>query len=92
MGMPIDDLKAAADLIHLLASRADTHDGVAPLWHGWALREAYLKGVAAEREACARVLDAMAEQRLHLHEANQQSDLMQAAEAIRARGTEGIKP
>jgi hypothetical protein len=43
---------AAYAFVESMVPRADCYgpgDPTAPLWHGWALREAYLAGVAAER-------------------------------------------
>jgi hypothetical protein len=30
--------------------QVDKYDGIAPMWYGWALREAFLAGVEYERE------------------------------------------
>ena len=36
---------AAYDFVDTMVCRADKVDGISPLWHGWALREAFLAGV-----------------------------------------------
>lgn len=45
----IEDIQAAAAFVDSMAPRADML-GPYPLWHGWALREAYLAGLDAGRE------------------------------------------
>lgn len=45
---------AAVQFTRALVSRADMHDGSgAPLWHGWALRDAFVAGAAFQRERCS---------------------------------------
>lgn len=45
-----DEVDAAAAFLSTLLSRADSMAaGVYPLWHGWALREAFLAGARWER-------------------------------------------
>lgn len=34
---------AALDFVDKMMERADAFHGVAPLWYGWALREAFLR-------------------------------------------------
>ncbi len=36
---------AAASFVDKIAKNADSHYGNAPLWHGWALRAAFLGGI-----------------------------------------------
>ncbi len=47
-----EQLLAAYSFVENMNPQADTHTigGVFPLWHGWALREAFLAGIAWERE------------------------------------------
>ena len=40
-----DNTEAAYRFVDIMKQRADTYIGVAPLWHGWALREAFLEGI-----------------------------------------------
>jgi len=48
----MNEQDAAHRFVESMARKADSRCGAGhPLWHGWALREAYLAGVAAEREA-----------------------------------------
>lgn len=42
---PIEELVAADDLVQSLTDRADARNSIYPLWHGWALREAFLAGI-----------------------------------------------
>lgn len=47
----IDDYAAAAAFRDSLITRADGWDrDVYPWWHGWAIHEAYMAGLKAERE------------------------------------------
>jgi hypothetical protein len=48
---PIEDLKAGDDFRRSLIPRADGDRGGAPLWHGWALMDAFLAGVDHARRA-----------------------------------------
>jgi hypothetical protein len=41
---PIEDLQAANEYRASLIERADAHHGHAPLWHGWAIFDAFLAG------------------------------------------------
>lgn len=54
---PTADHLAAYAHVEALIPRADGHAGPYPWWHGWAAREAYLAGVAAERDRAARVAE-----------------------------------
>ena len=108
-GIPTEDQQAAYNFVQTIARRADSDVGGKPLWHGWALRKAYLVGlaagrqehvladraiadaVAAEREVCARICDAVQEAADERHAANadpgEGSDgAYKAAAVIRARG------
>lgn len=40
------DVLAAYDFVEKMVPRADAFNGDAPLWHGWALREAFVAGAA----------------------------------------------
>lgn len=55
---PIEELKAADAFRSSLKERADDWRGPAPLWHGWALFDAFLAGIdyarAAGQEAPAK--------------------------------------
>lgn len=42
---PIEDLQAANEFRNSLLPRADAHNGPAPLWHGWAVFDAFLAGM-----------------------------------------------
>lgn len=42
---PIEDIKAADDFRRTLLDRRDAEKDGAPLWHGWALSDAFLAGV-----------------------------------------------
>ncbi len=51
-----NDLAAATAFSDSMVSRADATDrGAYPLWHGWALREAFLAGLAHERERLDKI-------------------------------------
>lgn len=41
---PIEDLQAGDAFRNSLIERADAYRGRAPLWHGWALMDAFLAG------------------------------------------------
>jgi hypothetical protein len=47
---PIEDIQAGAIFRRSLIERADATLGNAPLWHGWALMDAFLSGIDYERE------------------------------------------
>lgn len=55
------EIDAAYTVVEAMIPAADGSIGGGPYWFGWALREAYLRGVLAERERCAAVATAMAE-------------------------------
>lgn len=42
---PIEELQAGAEFIQTLLARADGDRGGAPLWHGWAVMDAFLAGI-----------------------------------------------
>ncbi len=42
---PIEDLEAANAFRATLLAQADSHQGGAPLWHGWAIFDAFLAGL-----------------------------------------------
>lgn len=42
---PIEDIVAGDTFRNSLVERADAWDGPAPLWHGWALMDAFLAGI-----------------------------------------------
>jgi hypothetical protein len=42
---PIEDLEAANAFRETLVPKADFMSGMAPLWHGWAIFDAFLAGV-----------------------------------------------
>lgn len=42
---PIEDLEAANNFRNGLVDQADANRGGAPLWHGWAVFDAFLAGV-----------------------------------------------
>lgn len=46
---PGDEMVAAYRFVDGIKPRADAYDGAAPLWHGWALREAFRAGAAWQR-------------------------------------------
>jgi hypothetical protein len=52
----VEVLRAGDAFRESLFPRADAHRGPYPLWHGWALMDAYLAGVRAERERLTAVL------------------------------------
>jgi len=37
-------------LVDLMVPAADATNGGSPMWYGWAIREAYLRGILAERQ------------------------------------------
>jgi hypothetical protein len=52
------DLRAATAFVESLVPRADgLAAGRFPYWFGWAVRDAYLAGVRAERERTARLVE-----------------------------------
>jgi hypothetical protein len=48
---PIEDLLAGDDFRRSLKPRADAWRGAAPLWHGWAVMDAFLAGIDHARKA-----------------------------------------
>jgi hypothetical protein len=48
---PIEDLLAGDEFRRSLKPRADAWNGPAPLWHGWAVMDAFLAGVDHARKA-----------------------------------------
>lgn len=42
---PTEDLVAGDDFRRSLIERADSFNGEAPLWHGWAIMDAFLAGI-----------------------------------------------
>ena len=53
----MDELVAAYNCVDSFLDRADEYRHAAPLWHGWALREAYLEGLAAGRKGTCQAED-----------------------------------
>ena len=53
---PIEDLQAGDEFRKSLLDRADDWKGPAPLWHGWALMDAFLAGVNHGRQAALESL------------------------------------
>lgn len=47
---PIEDLEAANAFRDSMVARADSEWHGAPLWHGWALFDAFLAGIDHERK------------------------------------------
>lgn len=45
MERPIEELEAGNAFRDTLVKRADAWDGIAPLWHGWAIMDAFLAGI-----------------------------------------------
>ena len=43
------ELKAAYEFVDSIVNNNDGKLGDAPFWHGWALREAFLKGIDYQR-------------------------------------------
>lgn len=41
----IEELKAGDDFRESIKERADKWDGPRPLWHGWAVMDAFLAGI-----------------------------------------------
>lgn len=54
---PIEDLIAANAFRDTLVPRADAHRGAAPLWHGWAVFDAFLAGMDHGRQTAATTRD-----------------------------------
>ena len=49
------EIKAALRFVDRMVKKADgMSSNVYPWWHGWAIREAYLAGMAAERRKAKR--------------------------------------
>lgn len=42
---PIEELKASDEFRRSLILRADAMNGGAPLWHGWAIMDAFIAGI-----------------------------------------------
>lgn len=42
---PIEDLEAADKFRRSLIDQANDYNGAAPLWHGWAIFDAFLAGL-----------------------------------------------
>ena len=40
-----EEVEAAYRFVDRMVEKADDYNGNAPLWHGWALREAFLGGI-----------------------------------------------
>lgn len=49
--------KAAWDFRETMIPKADAFHGSAPLWYGWAIFDAYVAGILAERERCAQLVE-----------------------------------
>lgn len=47
---PIEELQAGDEFRKTLVPRADAHNGPAPLWHGWAIMDAFLAGIDYARK------------------------------------------
>jgi hypothetical protein len=47
---PIEDLRAADAFRATLIARADHYNSGAPLWHGWAIFDAFLAGMDYKRQ------------------------------------------
>ena len=45
----LEELAAAHRYVESVAHTADNPDEYGPMWHGWALREAFMKGIEWER-------------------------------------------
>lgn len=54
---PIEDLQAANAFRQTLLERADGNRGGAPLWHGWAIFDAFLAGLDHARAVDASKTD-----------------------------------
>ena len=52
-----EEIQAGYNFRESLVQRADAHAGHAPLWHGWALMDAFLAGIDYAR-ASQRAADA----------------------------------
>lgn len=50
---PVEDLLAGNAFRATLLDRADFYSGHAPLWHGWAIMDAYLAGLNSGRKQAA---------------------------------------
>ena len=48
--IPADVMDAAYAHVESVKVQADAWNGIAPLWHGWAVRDAYVAGAMAYRE------------------------------------------
>lgn len=53
IGSLFDEVNRAYDYVVSVEATADEYRGLAPLWHGWALREAFLAGISYERSKYA---------------------------------------
>lgn len=50
---PIEEIQAGDEFRQSLEMRADSWKyGIAPVWHGWALMDAFLAGIDWERVNC----------------------------------------
>jgi hypothetical protein len=47
--VPLELIREADAFRDTLITKADAHNGPYPLWHGWAILDAYIAGVMAER-------------------------------------------
>jgi hypothetical protein len=54
---PIEELQAGDEFRRSLVAAANAHSGGAPLWHGWALMDAFLAGVDWARARQQRKTD-----------------------------------
>ena len=55
---PIEELQAGDAFREQLVPRADSDFHGAPLWHGWAIMDAFLAGIDYARRADGEVTDA----------------------------------
>jgi hypothetical protein len=51
---PIEDIQAGDEFRKSLLDHADEWKGRAPLWHGWALMDAFLAGIDHARQGLTR--------------------------------------
>jgi hypothetical protein len=51
---PIEELEAGNNFRNSLVGRADGRRGCAPLWHGWAIMDAFLAGIDYAQESARR--------------------------------------
>lgn len=83
-----EELRQAYEYVQLMQPRADFYHGACPMWYGWALREAYLAGMRAEREACESLAWAEARRSREMGSDAAGCHCENVADAIRARGKE----